>query len=155
MQIELIAIGTKMPAWVNTAWQTYVERLPREWSLSLKELPAQHRGKNAPIEAILADEGERLLKAAANAEHIIALDRGGRNISSMDLAKTTENWLQQRTHVAILVGGPEGLSPACLKAANQCWSLSALTYPHPIVRVVLAEQIFRAWSILNNHPYHR
>jgi len=155
MQIDLIAVGTKMPGWVNDAWQDYVKRLPRDWSLNLIEIPAGKRGKNAPIERILQDEGERVLKAAADADTIIALDRIGKTISSQDLAHSCQQWHDNRQRIAILIGGPEGLSEDCLKAATTRWSLSGMTFPHPVVRIVIAEQVFRAWSILHNHPYHR
>lgn len=144
-----------MPSWVNDAWQDYAKRLPKDWALKLIEIPASKRGKNAPIERILQEEGERLLKAAEGCEILIALDRIGKDISSRDLAKHCSDWHENHQRVVILVGGPEGLSPACLDACHRRWSLSAMTLPHPIVRAVIAEQIFRAWSILNNHPYHR
>jgi 23S rRNA (pseudouridine1915-N3)-methyltransferase len=155
MQIELIAVGAKMPDWVNTAWQDYIKRLPKDWQLNLTEIPAGKRGKNAPIERILQDEGERALKAAQDCDVIIALDRIGKTISSQDLAQYCQRWHDDRRRAAILIGGPEGLSQTCLDAAHQHWSLSGLTFPHPVVRIVIAEQVFRAWSILHNHPYHR
>jgi 23S rRNA (pseudouridine1915-N3)-methyltransferase len=155
MQIDLIAVGTKMPEWVDTAWKDYIKRLPKDWQLNLIEIPAGKRGKNAPIARILQDEGERALKAATNCDLIIALDRIGKFISSENLAQACSSWLENNQKIAILVGGPEGLSEACLTAATVRWSLSAMTLPHPVVRVVIAEQIFRAWSILNKHPYHR
>ena len=155
MQVDLIAVGTKMPSWVETAWQDYVKRLPKEWKLNLIEIPAGKRGKNAPIKQILQQEGERVLKAAANCDTVIALDRLGKAINSHDLAGSCSTWLANRQRVAILIGGPEGLSDECLAAATTRWSLSAMTLPHPVVRVVIVEQVFRAWSILNNHPYHR
>jgi 23S rRNA (pseudouridine1915-N3)-methyltransferase len=155
MQIELIAVGSKMPDWVNAAWQDYSKRLPKDWQLTLSEIPAGKRGKNAPIERILQDEGERILKAAQHCDHLIALDRLGKAISSQQLAESCQSWHDNRQRIGILVGGPEGLSEACLAAAHQRWSLSAMTFPHPVVRIVLAEQVFRAWSILHNHPYHR
>jgi 23S rRNA (pseudouridine1915-N3)-methyltransferase len=155
MQIDLVAVGTKMPSWVDTAWKDYTKRLPKEWKLNLVEIPAGKRGKNAPIQQILQDEGRRALKAAAHCDTIIALDRVGKPLSSHDLANCCSDWLENRQKVAVLIGGPEGLSDDCLAAASKSWSLSAMTLPHPVVRVVLAEQVFRAWSILNNHPYHR
>lgn len=155
MQIELIAVGAKMPDWINTAWQDYTKRLPKDWQLNLTEIPAGKRGKNAPIERILQEEGERILKAAQDCDVVIALDRIGRAISSQNLAQQCQAWHDSRQRVALLIGGPEGLSSSCLDASQQCWSLSTLTFPHPVVRIVIAEQVFRAWSILHNHPYHR
>ena len=155
MQINLIAIGTKMPQWVNTAWENYTKRLPKEWQLKLIEIPAKNRGKQAPIQRILEIEGEQLLKAASGCDLIIALDRIGKAISSQVLAESCSSWLRNQHRVGILIGGPEGLSDSCLAAAPIRWSLSEMTLPHPLVRIVIAEQLFRAWSILNNHPYHR
>ena len=155
MQIDLIAVGTKMPQWVCEGFADYQARLPRDWTLNLIEIPAKKRGKNAPINAILQEEGERLLKAAAAADRIIALDRLGKSINSQQLATTCNRWHNESLRVAWLIGGPEGMSDECLQAAHEKWSLTELTLPHPLVRLVVAEQVFRAWSILHNHPYHR
>lgn len=155
MQLDLIAIGTKMPGWVETACKDYIKRLPRDWTLNIIELPAGKRGKNAAIPAILEDEGQRILKAAEACDILIALDRIGKPINSQDLAQHCQQWHDNRQRVGLLIGGPEGLSENCLNATSARWSLSAMTLPHPIVRVVIAEQLFRAWSILHKHPYHR
>jgi len=155
MQIQLVAVGTRMPGWVTEGYEKYAKRLPRECELVLKEIAPAKRGKNADIARLTDDEGERMLAALPRDAHIVALDVAGKEWSTEDLAEALARWLQNGRDVALLVGGPDGLSPACLKRANQRWSLSKLTFPHPVVRIIVAEQIYRAWSILQHHPYHR
>ena len=155
MNIHLIAIGDKMPRWVAEGFQEYVRRLPPECSLKLREISARHRGKNADINRITRDEGRAMLGAIPKGSRTIALEVKGRSWSTADLAVQLQNWMASGQDVALLVGGPEGLAPECRERADQLWSLSPLTLPHPLVRVVIAEQLYRAWSILNNHPYHR
>jgi 23S rRNA (pseudouridine1915-N3)-methyltransferase len=155
MRIHLVAVGTRMPDWVTQGYEEYVRRLPRECELILKEIAPARRGKNADIARLREDEGERMLAAVSRDEYVVALDVGGKPWSTPDLAHNLDRWLANGRDVALLVGGPDGLSPACRQRADQAWSLSPLTFPHPIVRVIVAEQIYRAWSIRQNHPYHR
>jgi 23S rRNA (pseudouridine1915-N3)-methyltransferase len=155
MHIHLIAIGQRMEAWVNEGYQEFARRMPQECALRLKEIPAVKRGKNADIPRILQQEGERMLGAIPSGARVIALDVDGRQWSTAQLAQELEQWLPAGQDVALLVGGPEGLAPQCLERAQQRWSLSALTLPHPLVRVVVAEQLYRAWTIIKGHPYHR
>lgn len=155
MQIHLIAIGERMPRWVQDGFDEYAKRLPAECALRLIEIPAGKRGKNADITRIMRDESERLLSAIPKGAKVVALEVGGRSWSTEQLAAQLEDWLHSGQDLALLVGGPEGLSDAARAAAGQLWSLSPLTLPHPLVRVVLAEQLYRAWSVLRNHPYHR
>jgi 23S rRNA (pseudouridine1915-N3)-methyltransferase len=155
MQIHLMAVGNRMPVWVTEAYSEYAKRLPRECELVLKEIAPAKRGKNADIARLTDDEGERMLAALPRDVHVVALDVAGKEWSTPDLAGTLAQWLENGRDVALLVGGPDGLAPACLKRANQRWSLSKLTFPHPLVRIIVAEQIYRAWSILQHHPYHR
>jgi 23S rRNA (pseudouridine1915-N3)-methyltransferase len=155
MHIHLIAIGQRMEAWVNEGYQEFARRMPQECALRLKEIPAVKRGKNADIPRILQQEGERMLGAIPSGARVIALDVDGRQWSTAQLAQQLEQWLPAGQDVALLVGGPEGLAPQCLERAQQRWSLSALTLPHPLVRVVVAEQLYRAWTIIKGHPYHR
>jgi 23S rRNA (pseudouridine1915-N3)-methyltransferase len=155
MQIHLIAIGTRMPEWVNAGYHEYAKRLPPACRLRLHEIAAGKRGKNADIGKILREEGERLLKAVPTGTRVIALERTGRARSTEQLAQALATWLADGRDVAWLVGGPEGLSPPVVAAAEELWSLSPLTLPHPLVRVLLAEQLYRAWSLLHNLPYHR
>lgn len=155
MRIRLIAVGSKMPAWVEDGCSEYLRRLPPECSLELVEIPAERRGKGADTARIAAREGERMLAAVPRGSRVVALDVGGRQWSTEELSVQLRSWMQDGRDVALLVGGPEGLAPACREAAEQKWSLSRLTFPHPLVRIVVAEQVYRAWSILANHPYHK
>jgi 23S rRNA (pseudouridine1915-N3)-methyltransferase len=155
MKIHLIAIGDKMPRWVREGYAEYAGRMPPECSLQLVEIGARHRGKNADIARITRDEGRIMLDTIPRGSRIIALEVKGRSWSTEDLARQLENWMASGQDVSLLVGGPEGLSPECRERADQQWSLSPLTLPHPLVRVVVAEQLYRAWSILRHHPYHR
>ncbi len=155
MKLQLIAIGTKMPNWVETGYQEYSRRFPRDMPLELIEIPAGKRGKNADITRILQKEGEAMLSAASKGNRIVTLDIPGKRWDTEGLAQQLEGWKLDGRDVSILIGGPEGLSPACKAAADQSWSLSPLTLPHPLVRIVMAESLYRAWSITANHPYHR
>ncbi len=155
MQIHLLAVGTRMPVWVIDGYEEYAKRLPKECELVLKEIAPGKRGKNVDIARVTEDEGDRMLSALPRDAHVVALDVAGKEWSTPELAEALARWLESGRDVALLVGGPDGLSSACLERANQRWSLSKLTFPHPVVRIILAEQIYRAWSILQHHPYHR
>lgn len=155
MKIKLIAVGTKMPAWVETAFKNYAQRLPRDCSLELIEIPAAKRTRNQLADKWMEKEGELILKSVDPSDWVVALDVEGKHWSTAKLAEKITDWQSMGNNIALLVGGPDGLSPQCLKRANQRWSLSALTFPHPMVRVILSEAIYRAWSITVNHPYHR
>jgi 23S rRNA (pseudouridine1915-N3)-methyltransferase len=155
MKLQLIAVGTKMPDWVTRGFEEYQRRFPRDMALELIEIPAGKRGKNADIARILQKEGELMLAAVAKGNHIISLDLPGKNWTTPELAEQLCKWQLDGRDVSLLIGGPEGLSPECKAAVTQSWCLSALTLPHPLVRVLVAESLYRAWSINNNHPYHR
>jgi 23S rRNA (pseudouridine1915-N3)-methyltransferase len=155
MRIHLIAVGTRMPAWVEQGFKEYSQRLPADCTLQLVEIPAGKRGKNADIARITRDEGERMLAAIPKGAQVIALEVKGKAWSTEQLAQELDGWRHDGRDVALLVGGPEGLAPDCVTRAEGKWSLSNLTLPHPLVRIVVAEQLYRAWSILHNHPYHR
>lgn len=155
MRLQLIAVGQRMPAWVTTAFNDYQGRFPRDCAFELTEIPAGKRGKNADIARILQQEGERMLAAVGKGNRIVTLEVTGKPWDTPQLSKQLANWQMDGRNVSLLVGGPEGLAPACIAAAEQRWSLSNLTLPHPMVRVIIAESLYRAWSLLNNHPYHR
>lgn len=155
MQIHIIAVGERMPEWVQAGYLEYAKRLPHECRLRLHEIPAGKRTKGADLARLTRDEGARQLAAVPTGSWVVALDRTGRELDTLALAGNLEKQLGAGSDLALLVGGPEGLSPECLAAARDCWSLSKLTLAHPVVRVVLAEQLYRAWSILKNLPYHR
>ncbi|VDZ80233.1 LSU m3Psi1915 methyl transferase RlmH [Salmonella bongori] len=146
MKLQLVAVGTKMPDWVQTGFTEYLRRFPKDMPFELIEIPAGKRGKNADIKRILDKEGEQML-AAAGKNRIVTLDIPGKPWDTPQLANELERWKQDGRDVSLLIGGPEGLSPACKAAAEQSWSLSALTLPHPLVRVLVAESLYRAWSI--------
>ena len=155
MRIHLIAVGTRMPAWVVDAYQEYAKRLPRECTLQLVEIALSKRRKSQTPEQAAEEEGQQMLASLPKDCTVVALDVRGNSWSTAALAVRLQDWLGSGRDVALLVGGPDGLSAACLARADLRWSLSALTFPHPLVRVVLAEQLYRAWTINAGHPYHR
>ncbi|MBU2713282.1 23S rRNA (pseudouridine(1915)-N(3))-methyltransferase RlmH [Zooshikella harenae] len=155
MKIRLIAVGTKMPTWVVDGYSEYAKRLPNEVSLECREIPLSKRSKSLDIERAIQREGEAMLAAVGKGDKIIALDVNGKMWNTHQLAHQLGDWQLSGRNISLLIGGPEGLSPQCRQAAEQRWSLSPLTLPHPLVRVLVAEQLYRAWTILNNHPYHR
>lgn len=155
MQIHLISVGNNMPLWVQQGYAEYAKRLPRECELVLKEIPAGKRGKHADVARLVKEEGDKMLATLPPRAHLVSLDIPGKAWTTADLAGNLKIWLESGQNIALLIGGPEGLAEAVKLKANQSWSLSNLTLPHPLVRVVVAEQIYRAWSILHNHPYHR
>jgi len=155
MDLTVAAVGTRMPAWVEQAWTEYARRFPRGLNLVLREIPLARRARNADVAALRNAEGEALLGAAPAGHRVIALDERGRQWSTAELAGQLENWMREEHGVCFLVGGPDGLSEDCRRRAQDTWSLGRLTLPHPLVRAVLAEQLYRAWTITQNHPYHR
>ena len=144
-----------MPGWVEAGYAEYAKRLPGQCALHLVEIDAGYRGKGASLEQARWDEGERLLKALPKGALAVALDERGEAWNTQRLAAELAGWLAAGRDPALMVGGPEGLAPECLQRAERRWSLSALTFPHPLVRVILAEQLYRAWSLVKGHPYHR
>ena len=144
-----------MPSWVEAGYEEYARRLPPECRLQLQEIEPGPRGKGKSIDRAREQEGQRLLQSVPKGAAIIALDEKGERWSTERVAGQLDTWLGGGRDLALLVGGPDGLSGACIDAAERCWSLSPLTFPHPLVRVILAEQLYRAWSLLKGHPYHR
>ncbi len=155
MHIHLIAIGNRMPRWVTEGYQEYAKRLPPECALRLVEIAPAPRGKNPDVPRVLRDECVRMLSTVPHGSRAVALDVRGQGWSTEQLAVQLAGWLRDGRDVSLLVGGPEGLAPECVARAELRWSLSPLTLPHPLVRVVVAEQLYRAWSIISRHPYHR
>ncbi len=155
MKLKVIAVGTKMPPWVEMGVQEYSKRLPRDMPLEFIEIPIGNRAKNANLARAVKQESDQILAQVKPQDHVIALEVTGNNWSTEKLAKQMQNWQMQGQNIIFLIGGPDGLSDACRARANQQWSFSALTLPHPIVRIILSEQLYRAWSITQNHPYHR
>ncbi len=156
MRIKLIAVGTRVPDWVQLGFTDYASRLPRECRLELKEIPAGRRtGGKGEVKAAVRREGERMLAALGRAERVVALEERGRQFDTHGLAGLLSKWMGEGGDTALLLGGPDGLAQGCLERASLSWSLSRLTLPHALARVVVAEAIYRAWTVLRGHPYHR
>ncbi len=155
MNIFLLAVGTKMPDWVTQGYNEYAQRLPVKCALVLKEIPAEKRLKNSNINAVTEKESEKIKAAIPNNCRLVVLDVKGKSWSTEQLAIRMQDWMMGGQDVALVIGGPDGLSQDILSQAQEKWSLSALTFPHPLVRVILAEQIYRAYTVTENHPYHR
>ncbi|MCC5888272.1 MAG: 23S rRNA (pseudouridine(1915)-N(3))-methyltransferase RlmH [Gammaproteobacteria bacterium] len=155
MKLQLIAVGTRMPGWVEAGFADFTRRLPRDCRLELVEIPAADRRNGKDPDHWRESEADRLLAAAGKDMRLIALAVQGRGLSTEDLAASLRDWRMDGRDVGLLVGGADGLAPRCLAAAEMRWSLSPLTLPHALVRVVVAEQIYRAWTLMTGHPYHR
>ena len=155
MRIKVVAVGTRLPGWQQQGFQEYAKRLPRECAMTCTEIPAATRGKSRPTKQMIEKESDRMLAAIARNDYVIALDQPGTQYTTVDLAGLLDTWLGQGRDLALLIGGADGLSDACRTRADLRWSLSDLTLPHGLARVLAAEQIYRAWSILRGHPYHR
>lgn len=155
MKIRLLTITHKSPSWIQEGYEEYAKRLPPSCTLELIEIPAEKRTANADLKRITEREGEKMLAAIKPQHHVIALDKGGKTWTSEQLSTQLGHWLQGGKNIDLLVGGPEGIAPACMQHARESWSLSTLTFPHILVRLIVAEQIYRAYSILQNSPYHR
>lgn len=155
MQILLLAVGTKMPAWVTQAYTDYAQRMPASCRLQLKEISAEKRTKNSNIKAIQEKEATKIKHAIPKGSRVVALDVTGQSWSTEKLANRLQDWMMGGQDIALLVGGPDGLTHELLSLADEKWSLSQLTFPHPLVRVIVAEQLYRAYSVTQNHPYHR
>ena len=155
MLIHLIAVGTRMPDWVEQGFTEYTKRMPPESKIKLVEISAGKRGKNSDIKRLTQQEGEKMLAAIPKGAKVVALDVLGKSCSTEQLAQNLKIWQGSGQDIALLIGGPEGLAKECLTLAEQKISLSNLTLPHPLVRVVIAEQLYRATTILKGHPYHK
>lgn len=152
MQVSVFAVGKKMPGWVQQACAEYTKRMPRRWQFQVREF-AQAQSDNS--EVTMAREADLLLAAIDDKAHVIALDNRGKDWSTQAVSEQLASWQELGKPLIFLIGGADGLHPRCRERANQLWSLSALTFPHPLVRIVLVEQLYRAQSLLDNHPYHR
>ncbi len=155
MKARLLAVGTGMPAWVSDGYAEYAKRLSHWLPLELIEIAPGLRGKSRDAQRARSDEGQRLLDAIPRGSRVVALEVSGRSWSSEALAERLQHWRMQGQDLALLIGGPEGFDDAVLARADERWSLGPLTLPHPLVRIVVAEQLYRAASQLANHPYHR
>ncbi|MBK7238436.1 MAG: 23S rRNA (pseudouridine(1915)-N(3))-methyltransferase RlmH [Sterolibacteriaceae bacterium] len=154
MKLMVCAVGTRMPAWVDTGFDDFAQRMPRELPLGLTEIrPEPRSGK--PVDALLAAEESRIRAALPQRSRIVALDERGTDIDTRDLAARLERWQSEGDDVVFVIGGPDGLAAGLKRDARESLRLSSLTLPHALVRVVLAEALYRAWSVTRNHPYHR
>ena len=155
MRMHLLAVGQRMPAWVQQGYGEYEQRIKGDFSLQLHEIPAAKRSKGATVDRMMDEEAGRVLSAMPRNARLIALDGRGKDWSTEQLAEQLERWSVDGRELAFAVGGPDGHGKAVLGACEARWSLSPLTFPHPLVRVLLAEQLYRALTILRGHPYHR
>ncbi|HEY1284363.1 MAG TPA: 23S rRNA (pseudouridine(1915)-N(3))-methyltransferase RlmH [Steroidobacteraceae bacterium] len=154
MRIRVIAIGSRMPGWVREAVEDYLKRFSHALRVSVVEIEAGQRTGSSPKRA-MEIEGQRLLAAVGKDEYVVALDERGKEMTTQALATWLGDRMQHGRDLALLIGGPDGFAPAVLARADFTWALSKLTFPHALVRVVLAEQLYRAHTVLTNHPYHR
>ena len=155
MKLILVAVGTRMPSWVDTAFDDFAKRMPRELPLQLVEIKAEPRTTGKTVEAMMALEAARIEAALPPRCRRVILDERGEDLTTKALDKRLERWQDGGDDIAIVVGGPDGLDPALKASAHETMRLSSLTLPHALVRVMLAEALYRAWSLSKNHPYHR
>jgi len=154
VKVRLLTVGTRVPDWIDEGFDTYASRLPRENALFLESVsPSRRRASDR--ERGVAEEADRLLAKLKPRDLVVALDERGDTWSTQQLSEQLRSWRQSGRDVALLVGGPDGLHARCLDRAEVRWSLSPLTLPHALVRVLVAEQLYRAWTLLSGHPYHR
>ena len=155
MKIFVVAVGTRMPGWVEEAYGEFAKRMPREMPLHLVEIKAEPRTTGKPVEVLMAAEAQRIVAALPARCRRVVLDERGADVTTRQLAQRLAGWMEQGDDVAIIIGGPDGLAPELKAGADESLRLSSLTLPHAMVRVLLAEQLYRAMSLLKNHPYHR
>ncbi len=154
-RISIVAVGKRMPDWIQTGFAEYKKRLSQDGTLELIEVAPAHRSRSTIIQRLRQQEAQSILDALPAHTHVIALDETGKRQKTMQLAARMQDWIDQGVNISLIIGGADGLDESVLAAAHERWSLSDYTLPHALVRVVLAEQIYRAWTILKNHPYHR
>ena len=155
MRVTILSVGHKMPAWIQEGFQEYTRRMPPEVRVELVELKPEERSAGKPAAKAMQAEGERLIAALPAGSTVLALDEKGRSVSTQGLSVMLAEWMRDGSHPAFVIGGADGLDATVKDRADKLISLSALTLPHGLVRVLLAEQLYRAWSILARHPYHR
>ena len=155
MHIRLIAVGERQPSWVDTAFDNYARRLPRQWQFRLDLVATAPRSRKSGGNDAKEAEGRKVLDRIKSPERVVVLDENGTEFSSRELAAALKDWQGDGRDVVFVVGGPDGLSEACMTRAELRWSLSRLTLPHGLARVLCAEQLYRAWCLGSGHPYHR
>ncbi len=154
MKLVIVAVGQRVPDWAQTAWDDYAKRFPPELKIELKAVKTEPRGSKT-LETLLAAERERIQAAIPRNARIVALDERGTHLTTKALAQRLQDWQLGGDDVALIIGGPDGLEPVFRQAAHERVRLSDLTLPHAMARVLLVEQLYRAWSINAGHPYHR
>ena len=155
MHIRLLAVGDRQPSWVDEAFGTYTQRLPREWQFQLDVIPTVRRNKNDKSLQAMEAEGELILGKLESSEQVVLLDERGKQLSSKALAAQLSRWQADGRDLCFVIGGPDGVADTCKQRADFTWSLSQLTLPHGLARVLFAEQLYRAHSLHTGHPYHR
>ena len=154
MRLSVVAVGQRVPDWARTAWEDYAKRFPPELKVELKAVKTEPRGSKS-LQSLYSAERERIEAQLARGTHRVALDEHGTRLTTQALAARLKDWQRAGADVALIIGGPDGLDPALLAGAHERIRLSDLTLPHAMVRVLLVEQLYRAWSINAGHPYHR
>ena len=154
MRLRVLAVGQKMPAWVEDGVAEYSRRMPKEYAVEWVDIAPAKRGMGSP-QRYREKEGEVILSRLAKTDLLVALDVSGSTISTEKISDRFDQWQMQGQHVSIVIGGPDGLDAAVLQRAAEQWSFGRITLPHPLVRIILAEQLYRAWSVQAGHPYHR
>ncbi|MDO8278250.1 MAG: 23S rRNA (pseudouridine(1915)-N(3))-methyltransferase RlmH [Burkholderiaceae bacterium] len=154
MKLLIVAVGQRMPPWAQTAYEDYAKRFPPDFKIELKAVKTEPRGSRS-LATLLAAESQRIQAAIPKGARVVALDERGTTVSTYALAERLQAWPAENDAVALVIGGPDGLDPEFKAAAHERLRLSDLTLPHAMVRVLLIEQLYRAWSIITNHPYHR
>jgi 23S rRNA (pseudouridine1915-N3)-methyltransferase len=155
MRITIISASSRQPAWVSAGFEEYAGRLRGRCTLKLVEVPLGRRKKAEPVARAVEAEGERMLAALPRGAHVVALTEAGKQWSTAELSARLRAWIAAGAPLAFLIGGPDGLAGACLERAAERWSLSRLTLPHGLARIALAEALYRAWTVIEGHPYHR
>ena len=155
MHIRLLAVGDRQPSWVDDAFGIYTGRFPRAWKFRLDVISTARRNKNDRSRQAMESEGEKILGKLGLDEQVVLLDERGKHLSSKALTGKLADWQADGRELCFVIGGPDGVPDACRQRADFTWSLSPLTLPHGLARVLFAEQLYRAWSLLSGHPYHR
>ncbi|OAM51460.1 23S rRNA (pseudouridine(1915)-N(3))-methyltransferase RlmH [Methylovorus sp. MM2] len=154
MKLRILSVGHKMPNWVESACSEYIKRMPREMVIEIVEIKPDKRAAGKNAQQVQEAESKRILETAGK-DYLIALDEHGATVTTIQLADRMQSWQREGRDVSLVIGGADGLHPDIKARAHWMWSLSALTMPHGMVRVMLTEQLYRAWSVIKNHPYHR
>ena len=155
MHIRLLAVGDRQPSWVDDAFGIYTERFPREWKFRLDTIATVRRNKNDKSRQAMQAEGELITAKLNQTEQVVLLDERGKQLTSKSLASKLSDWQSDGRDLCFVIGGPDGVSDSVRQRADTMWSLSQLTLPHGMVRALLSEQLYRAWSLQTGHPYHR